>query len=86
MDTKKRTIQTEIDHILEIMASLSVTSKEYKVAAENLKVLMETDNKSKISADTMILAMTNIAGILLVLNFEKVGVITSKAFGMLRRS
>ena len=86
MDTIKRTIQTEIDHILEVMAVTPVSSKEYKLAAENLKVLMETENKSKISADTMVLAVTNIAGILLVLNFEKLGVITSKAFGMLRRS
>jgi len=86
MDTIKRTIQTEIDHILEVMAVTPVSSKEYKQAAENLKVLMETENKSKISADTMVLAVTNITGILLVLNFEKLGVITSKAFGMLRRS
>lgn len=86
MDAKRWTMQNEIDRVLETMKSQPVNTKEYKLAAENLKVLMETENKSKISADTIVLAATNIAGLLLVLNFERLGVITSKAFGMLRRS
>jgi len=85
MDTKW-TLQNEIDRVLEILKSASPSSKEYKQAAENLVLLMETKEKSKVSVDTMVLAATNILGILLVLNFERLGVITSKAFGMIRRS
>lgn len=86
MDTTKWTMQNEIDRTLEILKTIAPHSKEYKQAAENLRVLIETSNKSKVSADTVILAATNILGILLVLNFEQLGVVTSKAFGMLRRS
>jgi len=85
MDTKW-TLQNEIDRVLEVLKSSSPSSKEYRQAAENLVTLIETKEKSKVSADTMVLAATNILGILLVLNFENLGVITSKAFGLIRRS
>jgi len=84
MDTKW-TLQNEIDRILESMKTMSASSKEYKQAAENVRILIETIEKSKISKDTIILAATNILGILLVLNFERLGIVTSKAFSMLRK-
>lgn len=86
MDTKPWTMKQEIDRVIETMKTMSPGSKEYKQAAENVRVLIETANMSKISKDALLAAGVNIVGILLVLNFERLGVVTSKAFSMLRKS
>lgn len=86
MDTKQWSLQNEIDRALETLKSLPVGSKEYKLAAENVKILIETHTGTKISKDALLAAGVNILGILLVLNFEKLGVITSKAFSMVRKA
>ena len=86
MDTKRHTVQAEIDRMLDLMKEMSIGSKEYKLAAENLAILLETKNKSTVSRDVIVGGAINILGILLVLNYEHLGVVTSKAFSMIRKS
>lgn len=62
-----------------------VMSEEYGAVMERivrLTKMKEAEKPSRqISADTVILAATNIVGILLIIRHENVNVITSKAMG-----
>lgn len=84
---KKPNIKQEVDHIIGYMAGLEPDSKEYSTAASNLDVLVKAksceNTTKKISPDTIAVVVGNLLGIVLVLNYEKMNVITSKAFGMI---
>lgn len=89
MDPKKRTIDDEIDRAIEEMKEMKIDSEEYSSAVKNLKVLCESrgvKTSRSISTDGLIAAVTNILGILLILNYEQLNVISSKSIGLLRRS
>ena len=59
-------------------------AKDYNLKeAEILMKQADLERRGKISPDTVIMIAGNLAGILLILNFEKVGVVTSKAMGLL---
>lgn len=60
---------------------------EYAKVADNIKVLCEAREKRNdrvISKEMLLNAGVSLLGVLLVLNFERAGVITSKAFSFLR--
>lgn len=59
---------------------------EYSKITEQLKALNELKTKkSHFTKDGVLGALTSLTGILLVLNYEKLGAVTSKAFGMVRK-
>lgn len=79
---QKNGIEREIESILVKMSEIDPDSDEYTTAAKNLKVLVEAASYKKpntISPDALLAAGVNIAGIILILNFEKIGLVTSKA-------
>lgn len=77
--------------ILEVTEKLSLAqpgTEEYDVLAEQLAKLYEIQNnarknKDKISKDTLLIAGANLAGILTIVNYERLNVVTSKAFQLL---
>lgn len=82
-----KVIDEEIERLANHLASMLPGDKEYAKIAENLKVLCEAREKKNdrvISSEMLLTVAANIVGILIVLNFEKTGIITSKAFGFLR--
>lgn len=81
-----KALDVEIERLVNQLACMSTVEPEYAKVADNLKVLCEAREKRNdrvISSEALLTVGANILGILLVLNFEKTGVITSKAFGML---
>jgi hypothetical protein len=79
---KKRTIDDEVTHILDALGTMRVDSEEYQNAARNLKEICDARSKPAsrlVSSDTIVLAATNLAGILLILHYEQVHVVASKA-------
>ena len=83
---KSRSIDDEVARLLTEISNMNVEDDVYAKALKNLSVLMEAKSQktpSQISADTVVMAVTNIASILIILNYEKLGVITSKTFGMI---
>ncbi len=93
MDTKPqgKTIDDEIENALTRMSAYPVTSEEYLSAAKAVEVLCQARSHEKkvtikgVSIETIISAGVNILGILLVLNYERVNVITTKAFTMISK-
>ena len=81
----EQNLDLEINRILSQMKDLEVDSDEYKIWMDNLKVLYElkgVKSQSSISADTLVNAIVNVVGILLVINHERINVITTKAITM----
>lgn len=81
-------LDKEIEHLVEQLGGIDPTDKNYAIVADNLRTLCEArerKNDRTISAEMLLGVIANVAGLLIVLNFEKTGVITSKAFSMLWR-
>lgn len=53
---------------------------------ERLEALRPKKKELSVSGDAIIGAATNVLGLVLVLNYEKIGVISSKAFGLIVKS
>lgn len=74
------------NHISE-MAGHEVHSDEYTLAAANLKVLMDAKaakpERKSVTPDTIATVAANLAGILLILNYERANVLTSKSLSLL---
>jgi hypothetical protein len=92
MDTiiEKATLEEEIQRLTGELTMLDPTDSDYEIIAENLDKVVKIHNeqkkvvnKSGIDKNVLISAGTNILGILLVLNYEKLGIISSKAFSMI---
>ena len=84
----KRNIEDEVQHVLTKLSTLDPDSEEYGKAARNLQALYEARSKrpSKIiEADTIVLALTNILGIVLILNYEQIHVVSSKAISFIAK-
>lgn len=64
------------------------SSEKYIAVSDQLKklyALKEIDSKRKVSPDAVVGAVTNLAGMVLIINYERVHVITTKALGMVGR-
>lgn len=93
MDTKPKgkTIDDEIENALEEMEKHPVGTEAYLKAAQAVEVLCQARSHTKaiqfkgIPLETIVAAGVNILGILLVLNYEKANVITTKAFSMVSK-
>lgn len=83
---KRDEIDEEIDSILECMRKLNPTEEKYSVLLERLiKLKGLKAEKQKIKPDTVLLVAGNIVGLLLILNFERLNIITSKALSFIIR-
>ena len=83
---KKSHVDREIDAIYEQMHELSHESEEYLRALDviqDLQRIKEVEKRFKVSPDTAAVILGNFALALLILNYEKAGVVTSKAFGFI---
>jgi hypothetical protein len=87
-DPNKQTFEKEVTRVLTEMEKMPVDSEAYGKAVNNLDVLCKarsSKTNSWLSADLVIPALTNLIGIMLVLNYEKLGVVTSKAMALVGR-
>ena len=82
-------LDSEITRLAEKLSQMNnMSDQEYTETANNLRVLCEAREKkdpASISTELLISVAANLVGVLLVLNFERTGVITSKAMSFLWR-
>lgn len=86
MAKKEDKLQARIDELLDELAVLEGDSPEYDRVSTQVSKLMatQTHNRSAgFSKDALLAAGVNIAGILIITQYEKADVITSKAFNLL---
>ena len=85
---KIKMLDLEIERVTIKLAGIHEESEEYAVVAQNLERLWKIRNltqDNQISPDTIALIAANLVGILLILNFEKLDVISTKAFGFIMK-
>ena len=88
MDTEEWTIEQEKNRLLKKLKTLDPQSEEYEQAVTNYQRLTSAGNEknqSAISPDVIATAVTNILGILIILNYERFNVISSRAIGFVFR-
>lgn len=84
--SNKELIEELIDSLTMSIGLEDPTSEDYKKMTENLKTLEEAKSKEdRVSLDSMIGVLSNMGLALLILNYEKIGVITSKAFQLITK-
>lgn len=84
----KNAIDTKIDEqIMTILEALNTCKSpvEYAEWSDQLVKLYKLREETSISNETWATIAANLAGILLVLNFERANVIASKSFGFIRK-
>ncbi len=85
----QKDIESEIEHILARLEELSPESEEYTRAVKNLDTLhacRSYKTNTWLNYEVLIPAAVNILGILLVINYERVGIVTSKAMSLVGRT
>lgn len=86
---KQTTLDFEIDRAVADLCTTEFASEEYDTKLERvtkLYKLKENTKPSPVSQDTLVLAGTNLLGLLLIISTEREHVITTKALGMLQRT
>jgi hypothetical protein len=79
-----------ISDLLEELKVMEGSNEDYAETADNLVKLMklkqEVNPAWRPSADAVLAAGGSLLGIILILNFEKLGVVTSKAMSLIGKS
>lgn len=83
-------LEDEIASAISHLSGVQPNSDEYAAIVDQISKLDALTNhkvkKSAISKDALIAVGGNLAGILLILNYEKVGAVTTKALGFVLKS
>lgn len=85
---KRSNFEKEIDSVLEDLKTLDVTSEAYQQAVRNLETLCKAksyEKDNKLDKNTILGVFGNLAGILAVLEYERINVITTKALGFIMK-
>jgi hypothetical protein len=88
---KTTPLEEAIENVLFSMKSTYPDSDEYGVLVDRLDKLhkmkvSDKDNRNRVSADTLLIVGANLAGIVLILGFEKANIVTSKALSFVLKS
>jgi len=81
---KRTKLEKEIESVLSIMKQYPPDSNEYTAMTKNLEVLYKADShksERRVSPDTVVTVVGSLAGMVLIMIFERTEVITTKAFG-----
>ena len=87
--TEPSELDKVITQLLEDMQDTSTDTEEYAKMVDHLTKLYklkETDLPKRVSPESWAAIAGNLAGILLILNFERAGVVTSKALGFVTKA
>jgi hypothetical protein len=81
-------LDKEFDRAMDQLSQIDITSDEYVEAVNRISPLHKMKQEEKasgVSKDTMVIAGTNILGILLIIRHEHLNVITSRAMNMVQK-
>lgn len=85
---KKSLLQTAIDSVLHDMDGFTSDEDEYAKMSEQLERLHKlkaAESPKPLNYDTVVLAASNLAGILMIVKYEQTAVIVSKALNFMHK-
>jgi hypothetical protein len=83
---KKINLQDVIDVLQARLIELDPNNEEYKKLVDKLSMLYAAKKgnaPARVSPDAIVAAAASIIGVLLIINHERVGIVTSKALGFI---
>lgn len=89
LNGKDSVLSDSIDRILSEMNQVDTDSNKYQESLTRLERLMSLQKEEKsngVSPDTMALVLGNLAGILIIVGYERLHVITSRGLQFILRS
>jgi hypothetical protein len=79
-----------IDRLVAQMSETGCETKEYASMTDQLikltKLQEETTSKKRVSPDTLAMIVGNLAGIVLIIGYERTHIVTSKALGFVLKA
>lgn len=86
--TDNSAIQKAIDQVLTEMEDVTADSPEFAKMVDQLVTLTKAlpAKEAKVKLDTLITAGASLAGIIMILTFEKAGIVTSKALSFVMKA
>jgi len=84
MSKQKSNLDLEIDRVIVALGTMSPNDGKYSDTVKNLEGLMKVrdcKNTPKVSYDTIVTAGASILSIVLIMSFEQIHVIGTKAIG-----
>lgn len=80
-------LDVELKTAYERLNDTEFTAEHYDEVLSIIERLekIKTNSKSQLTPETKAMIFTNLAGLLLIINHERVGVITTKALGFVNR-
>lgn len=88
IDVNEELLQKELTRLIEELKKHDPGSNEYNQISDQIVKLYSIPTPStydRVSKDTMVNAGAQLLGIFAILNYERLGVITSKAFSIISR-
>ena len=76
---RRRKLEKMIDEQLKILMEKADTPEKIELVIGLREKANAAKKAPRVSMDTLLIVLANLAGILLILNFEKLNVLTSKA-------
>lgn len=93
MSFKKNTTRLDdaINELFDVLQRLEPDTPEYDKVSNQLEKLYQIQanvktGKDRLSKDTLAMVIGNLAGILLIVNYERLDVITTKAFSLILKA
>lgn len=84
----KTLVDKELDRLFAELGIHMIDSEEYAATLDRivkLHKLQAEEKPSRVSPDTLVLAGTNILGIIIILSYERLNIITTKAMSFVQR-
>lgn len=88
MDNRQKLFDAEVDRLLDLMSNMEPSTDDYKKVVESLKTLCEARSKKPaliIEPETVVTALSSLLGIVLILQHERLNVVTSRAISFVRK-
>lgn len=92
MTTNPSAQEPEIARLRELLSDMDPLDDDYATVLKHVKTLTELEpappkpaEKKTVSPDVIVSGVVSLAGVLSILHFEKLGVITSKALGFVHK-
>lgn len=85
---RKTLVDKELDRLFSDLRDKEIDSEEYAAILDRivkLHKLQAEEKPPRVSPDTLVLAGTNILGIIIILSYERLNIITTKAMSFVQR-
>lgn len=83
---ERKLLDVEMDRVISVMETVDPTDENYATMAANLVKLSQAKTQREVDPNVVISAVSSIVGILSIISYEHLHVITSKAISFVAKT